>query len=308
MNCNPFTLGHRYLIEQACAQVDVLYVFVVEEDASLFPFEDRMALVKACTKDLEKVRVLPSGRFMISKDTFRDYFEKAQLQEAEIDASMDIDLFGRYVAPYFHITKRFAGEEPFDRVTCQYNEQMRRRLADYGVEFIEIPRKKAGTDIISATTVRKLAGAREWEKLSSLLPGETYEYLKNNIARIEHMQSIVRQEPDDGEVYAEIVERICACDRVVIYALGSEGERILKKVPERELGKLVLCNKRAETQSLYWKGKRVISPSEFLDEYKEYDVIVTPSPRTYGCEVYMFLREHGVDKERILCNRRLAGL
>ena len=31
MNCNPFTKGHRYLIEQTCAQVDVLYNFHVHE-------------------------------------------------------------------------------------------------------------------------------------------------------------------------------------------------------------------------------------------------------------------------------------
>ena len=32
MNCNPFTLGHRYLIEQSLNQVDYLYIFVVEEE------------------------------------------------------------------------------------------------------------------------------------------------------------------------------------------------------------------------------------------------------------------------------------
>lgn len=74
---------------------------------------------------------------------------------------------------------------------------------------------------------------------------------------------VFSQELDDSKVYVEIIERIHTCDRVAIYVLGSEGERILKKVPERELGKLVLCDKRAETQSLYWKGKRVISPRSF---------------------------------------------
>ena len=34
MNCNPFTLGHRYLIETAAKAVDHLYIFVVEEDIS----------------------------------------------------------------------------------------------------------------------------------------------------------------------------------------------------------------------------------------------------------------------------------
>lgn len=47
MNCNPFTLGHRYLVEEASRQSDLLYIFVVEEDKSDFPFEDRFNMVKA---------------------------------------------------------------------------------------------------------------------------------------------------------------------------------------------------------------------------------------------------------------------
>ena len=38
MNCNPFTYGHRYLIERALSVVDFLIIFVVEEDMSLFSF------------------------------------------------------------------------------------------------------------------------------------------------------------------------------------------------------------------------------------------------------------------------------
>ena len=59
MNCNPFTKGHRYLIEQAAGQVDLLYIFVVEEDKSTFKFEDRIEMVRRGTVDLDKVKVLP---------------------------------------------------------------------------------------------------------------------------------------------------------------------------------------------------------------------------------------------------------
>ena len=45
MNANPFTLGHRYLVEQAAAACDWLHVFVVAEDASFFPYRDRFQLV-----------------------------------------------------------------------------------------------------------------------------------------------------------------------------------------------------------------------------------------------------------------------
>ena len=67
MNCNPFTLGHLYLIEYAAKEVDQLFIFVVEEDASFFSFDDRIMLVREGTKHLKNVIVLPSGSFMISK-------------------------------------------------------------------------------------------------------------------------------------------------------------------------------------------------------------------------------------------------
>jgi len=37
VNCNPFTLGHRHLIETAAAANDTVHVFVVTEDRSVFP-------------------------------------------------------------------------------------------------------------------------------------------------------------------------------------------------------------------------------------------------------------------------------
>jgi cytidyltransferase-like protein len=46
MNANPFTKGHRYLIEQAAQQVEHLIVMVVEEDASRFSYAERKAMVE----------------------------------------------------------------------------------------------------------------------------------------------------------------------------------------------------------------------------------------------------------------------
>lgn len=54
MNANPFTLGHRYLIEQAARQVDRLFIIPVKEDGgehqpsrSLFPYAERKAMMEA---------------------------------------------------------------------------------------------------------------------------------------------------------------------------------------------------------------------------------------------------------------------
>lgn len=177
MNCNPFTYGHRYLIEQAAASVDELIVFVVQENKSIFPFEDRIELVRKGVVDLCNVLVLPSGRFMISTETFPEYFNKSQLQEISVDSSKDVRIFGRYIAPALQISKRFVGEEPMDAVTKSYNRTMHDILPEYGVEFIEIPRKEIDGNVISASLVRKLLKEHNFKEIAKLVPETTYQYL-----------------------------------------------------------------------------------------------------------------------------------
>ncbi|MCI8308029.1 MAG: adenylyltransferase/cytidyltransferase family protein [Lachnospiraceae bacterium] len=177
MNCNPFTLGHRYLIEQALTQCDYLAVFIVQEDKSIFPFEDRIHLVDVCTSDLKNIVVIPSGSFIISSLTFSEYFNKSEMQERVVDSSLDVTIFAREIAPCLHITKRFAGEEPFDTVTNRYNETMKRILPEYGIEFVEIPRKKSGEDVISASRVRTLLENKDFENIRPLVPDPVFQYL-----------------------------------------------------------------------------------------------------------------------------------
>ena len=180
MNCNPFTNGHRYLIEQALERVDELYIFVVEEDKSYFKFQDRLKMVQLGTSDLLNVRVIPSGEYILSQNTFSQYFEKERVRIIE---SMDYDLyiFGEIVAANLGIKYRFVGEEPFDKVTQKYNETMMRILPEFGVEVIEIPRKTFNDgEVISATFVRKAIHEKEWIMLDKLCPKSTVQYLKDN--------------------------------------------------------------------------------------------------------------------------------
>lgn len=156
MNCNPFTYGHRYIIEEALKQVDFLYIFVVKENKSRFLFEDRLRMVQRGVEDLgDKVCVLSSGEFVISKETFAQYFDKDYQVIYVDDMSYDLRIFGEVVSKYFNISIRFVGEEPFDRVTAKYNETMKRILPGYGVSVVEIPRVKADdNEVVSATRVR----------------------------------------------------------------------------------------------------------------------------------------------------------
>lgn len=177
MNCNPFTLGHLYLIEYAASRVDNLYIFVVEENKSFFSFEDRLDLVKKGTSHLKNVLVLPSGKFIISAVTFPGYFYKNYLKDATIDASNDLEVFGNYIAPSLNIKVRFAGEEPLDPVTCQYNDSMAEMLPKYGINFISIPRREDNNGVISASRVRSYIKSKKFEEIKKIVPDTTYNYI-----------------------------------------------------------------------------------------------------------------------------------
>lgn len=181
MNCNPFTYGHRYLVEEARKYVDRLILFVVEEDRSEFSFAERLEMVKWGTSDLDGVYVLPSGKLIISQDTFPEYFEKEHLQSRFVDTSRDLYTFVEQICPAFRITDRFVGEEPFDRVTENYNRTMERILRECGIGFHELPRKKARNRPVSASYVRQLMSDGQWEELTEYVPKSTFAVLKKHM-------------------------------------------------------------------------------------------------------------------------------
>jgi [citrate (pro-3S)-lyase] ligase len=181
MNCNPFTKGHRYLIELAASRVDTLIVFVVEQDLSFFRFRDRFKMVCDGVADLRNVRVLRSGKFIISTVTFPSYFSKDDPDLANFDASLDVDFFGEYVAPALNIGIRFFGSEPHCRVTGAYNRQMRESLPKFRIKVEEIARKEIGGRPISASQVREALKSNDWPKIKELVPDSTLHYLQDMV-------------------------------------------------------------------------------------------------------------------------------
>ena len=179
MNCNPYTIGHDYLIRSASKEVDWLYVFVVEENKSFFPFSERFELVKKNTSNIKNVIVLPSGKMILSVQTLPAYFFKETHQDINVDVSMDLRLFALGIAPAFRITQRFVGEESFDNVTRKYNECMKEMLPLYGIKLTEIPRlvDKNGI-VISATRVRMAINDKRLEDIKKDVTEITYQFLE----------------------------------------------------------------------------------------------------------------------------------
>lgn len=183
MNCNPFTKGHRYLVEKAAAEVDFLYVFIVEEDKSFFPFEDRLMLVQKGLSDLKNVKVLKSGKFIISTITFPGYFSKDSAKSVAVDTSLDVSLFIEHIVPALGISVRFVGNEPLCPITKQYNNTMRAMLPKSGVRFVEYERTELSGEPISASRVRALLDEGtpvSFEELKKWVPEITYDYLKEH--------------------------------------------------------------------------------------------------------------------------------
>lgn len=173
MNCNPFTYGHRYLIEKALEQVDFLIIFVVEEDKSVFSFVERFAMVCKGVADLKNVKVVPSGPFILSRMSFPEYFIKESDEDIVENVENDITFFAERIAPYLNIDYRFVGEEPNDMVTNEYNLAMKKILPKYGISLIEIPRKKWDNKYISASLVRKYLENGDNVNLKKLVPKST---------------------------------------------------------------------------------------------------------------------------------------
>ena len=177
VNCNPFTLGHRYLLEYAAARCQKLHVFVVWEDKSSFPAEVRYRLVKEGTADLPNVIVHRGRDYIISNATFPTYFVKHYEDMVETHARLDVAVFLRHIAPRLDIRKRFVGEEPYCAVTSEYNRVMAEMLPAAGIELEIVPRKTFGGTAISASRVRELLRSGDLAAVRMLVPETTYRFL-----------------------------------------------------------------------------------------------------------------------------------
>lgn len=178
MNSDPFTRGHRHLVETAAAQCDWLYVFVLSEDGGRFSPRDRMEMVKRGTVDLPNVTVLPTDAYLISAATFPTYFLKNRDQASDIHCQLDIEIFTRYFAPYFGITHRYVGTEPLSPMTDSYNQLLGITLPQRGIEVHQIPRLCHNEIPISASAVRVFVDKGDWESLRPLVPKTTFSYLQ----------------------------------------------------------------------------------------------------------------------------------
>ena len=180
MNCNPFTLGHRYLVESASQMVEHLFVIVVREDRSAFSYQERKAMVTAGTADLKNVTVCDGSEYAISNTTFPTYFLKRLSDATDTQILLDLDLFRRHIAPALGAEVRFVGTEPTDELTRRYNELMMESLGKDHV--VQIPRLENGGVAVSASRVRRAMESNSLKEAAQLVPPTTLPYIIAHLA------------------------------------------------------------------------------------------------------------------------------
>lgn len=177
MNGDPFTLGHRYLVETAADECEQVYIFVLSEDKSCFSADDRIEMARRGTADIPNVSVLPTGPYLISSATFPTYFLKNRDDATDIHCALDIAMFLKYFVPHFGITHRYIGEEPFSPMTAQYNAALKRALPECGITVREIPRRVKNGQPISASAVRRYLRDADRASARMLLPDTTFNFI-----------------------------------------------------------------------------------------------------------------------------------
>ena len=208
MNANPFTKGHRYLVEQTASQVDNLYVIVVKEDRSRFPYVERKAMIEAGCAGLDNVVVCEGSDYAISAATFPTYFLKKLDDATDTQIALDLDLFMNHIAKPLGVTVRFAGSEPEDALTRRYNELMAEilpgtsvavvrqdhqpdpelvkgsavRQARRPIDFVEIPRLEQKGKPLSATSLRRALDKGGFKEAMEYIPESSIPYLVADLA------------------------------------------------------------------------------------------------------------------------------
>ncbi len=170
-NGNPFTNGHKYLIETASKAVDHVYLLSLRENCSMFSFNERYAMAVDATSNLPNVTVVPDSLSVADATNFPAYFIKVYEGDAEEQIERHVEMYAAIAKP-LHTTHRYVGEEAHDLVANGINEACKRILPRYGIKTVVVKRKEDDSGVITGSCVRELA-ANNNPRLDSLVPKAT---------------------------------------------------------------------------------------------------------------------------------------
>ncbi|MBP3709610.1 MAG: [citrate (pro-3S)-lyase] ligase [Treponema sp.] len=178
-NCNPFTFGHRYLIERAASECRWVHVFVLSAEQGWLRAQDRFNMVQAGTSDLQNVILHVTSDYLISPVVFPTYFITEKDKAFSINCMLDVKIFCEHIAKSLEITKRYIGTEPSNTVTREYNRILKEALPKAGIDVIELPRLALHGNTVSASSVRSAIADGNFDSITYMLPETTRAYLQS---------------------------------------------------------------------------------------------------------------------------------
>ena len=179
MNANPFTMGHRYLVETAAQENDTVHLFLLSENAGPIPAAVRHKLVRDGVAALPNVVIHETEEYLISSATFPGYFLKTEEKILRTQASLDAALFVR-IAEALGVTARYVGSEPRSVVTGIYNEVLSETLPAHGIACRILPRKALPDGrMISASAVRQAIHDERLDDVAEMLPETTLSFFRS---------------------------------------------------------------------------------------------------------------------------------
>lgn len=183
ITANPLTLGHTYLIDCIARECDYFYIFVIDDPDFDFQPEHRLKMVSDYCARYKHGKVFQTGHFFGAAFLFPEYHLKAMYNESNKkinNPELDTLIFAKKIAPILGITRRYLGEEPVDKVTCQYNSYLLEILPEYGIDVKIISRFRAHDgQLLSGSYIRRLIlQGTDAACLSNYLPKETIDVIK----------------------------------------------------------------------------------------------------------------------------------
>jgi len=185
MSCNPFTSGHRHLVEIGSKMFDYFVVFLMQEGMNLvFDKAECENLVRVGVEDLDNVIVVPMSD-MFTYQTFWPEYNDVALRHSKNYIGLNTYNLLNVVGKAFkrlNIKHFLCGIETDDNITRQHIVQAKTVFPQNDINVICIPRKQMKNNklSISGTECRKMLAQGEYDKLNGFLQPQIVDYIREN--------------------------------------------------------------------------------------------------------------------------------
>ena len=185
MSCNPFTAGHRHLVEVGSKLFDYFVIFLMQEGMNLvFNKTECEKLVNIGVEDLENVIVVPMSD-VFSYQTYWSEYNDVALRHSKNIVGLNTYELLNIVGKTFNainIKHFLCGIETNDVITNQHIVQAKTVFSKNDINVITIPRKKMANNMlsISGTQCRNYLKLKQYDTLKGFLQPQVLEYIQQN--------------------------------------------------------------------------------------------------------------------------------